>query len=352
MPETPLPQPLPTSATPEATDMPAPTRRRLQDLFTPAQIRTLTRRSDAWGAWAVGSTWAVIGGALALAAWHPAWWTVLLAVVVVAGRQLSLAILQHEASHGTLFRTRVINEFVGEWLCARPVWQNLHKYRQHHFRHHTRTGTDEDPDLSLHENFPVSPASLRRKLLRDITGQTGLKTVYGLVLMDAGILKWTVSNEVEWLPQEGRTRTDQVVTALRNMAPMLAVNGVLWGLCALAGHAWVYGLWVLAFITPLPLFIRIRSIAEHGCLERTPDMFLNTRTTRAGWLARATVAPVHVNYHLEHHVMASVPWQTLPLMHRWLRERQVLGDAPTYLEVLKLAGSGGPHGPADTRISP
>ena len=40
----------------------------------------------------------------------------------------------------------------------------------------------------------------------------------------------------------------------------------------------------------LPLFVRIRSIAEHGCLPRSPDMFLNTRTTQAGWLARMTVA--------------------------------------------------------------
>jgi fatty acid desaturase len=101
--------------------------------------------------------------------------------------------------------------------------------------------------------------------------------------------------------------------------------------------------WVLAFLTLLPLFIRIRSIAEHGCLERTPDMFRNTRTTRAGWLARMTVAPVNVNYHLEHHVMASVPYYRLPQMHQWLRAKEALPEAPGYLDVLTLASSGQPR---------
>ena len=86
--------------------------------------------------------------------------------------------------------------------------------------------------------------------------------------------------------------------------------------------------------------VLIRSIAEHGCLARSPDMFRNTRTTRAGWLARMTVAPIHVNYHMEHHLMASVPYYRLPLMHGWLRARTELPTPPGYLDVMRLASSG------------
>lgn len=325
------------TATPDV--LPAPTRRRLNELFTREQIAQLTARSDWRGAWAIASTWLVIAGAFAMAARWPNPLTIVLALIIIAGRQLCLAILQHEGSHGTLFKTRWMNDVVTDWLCARPVWQNLRKYRAHHLVHHTKTGTDLDPDLSLHVDYPVTRRSLTRKMLRDITGLTGLKTIYGLILMDAGVIKWTVSNHIERLPRNGRRWYHYVGSALKNMAPVLLANGVLWGVLALSGHAWLYGLWVLAFITPLPLFVRIRSIAEHGCLERTPDMFLNTRTTRAGWLARMTVAPVHVNQHLEHHVMASVPYYRLPLMHRMLRERQALPEPPTYWQVLKLAGS-------------
>jgi len=327
-----------TSATP--TDLPAVTKRRLKDLFTREQMAALTARSDLWGAWAVASTWGVIAAAFAALAYWPNPLTFVAVMAVLGGRQLALAILQHEGSHGTLFKTRWLNDVLTDWLCARPIWQNLPKYKVHHLGHHTKTGTSDDPDISLHEDYPVTRQSLMRKMLRDIVGLTGLKLVYGLIMMDAGVFKWTVANHIVRLPQEGRTLTERIVTTVRNMAPMLITNGVLWGILAATGHAWLYWAWALAFLTFLPLFIRIRSIAEHGCLDRSPDMFRNTRTTKAGWLARATVAPVNVNFHMEHHLMASVPFHRLPLMHQWLSAKTDVPEPPGYLAVLTLASSG------------
>lgn len=326
------------TATP--TDLPAVTKRRLKDLFTREQMNVLTARSDLWGAWAVGSTWSVIALAFAALARWPNALTFVVVMAVLGGRQLALAILQHEGSHGTLFKSRWANDVLTDWLCARPIWQNLPKYKVHHLGHHTKTGTNQDPDISLHEDYPVTRQSLMRKMLRDITGLTGAKLVFGLVMMDMGVFKWTVANNVERLPQEGRTLTERLTTTLRNMGPMLITNGVLWGILAATGHAWLYWAWVLAFLIFLPLFVRIRSIAEHGCLDRSPDMFRNTRTTRAGWLARITVAPVNVNFHMEHHLMASVPYHRLPQMHTWLRERTDVPEPPSYLEVLQLASAG------------
>ncbi len=327
------------SATPDAAQMPAPTRRRLKDLFTPAQLAVLTARSDVRGAWAIASTWGVIAAAFAVLAVWPNVFTFLLASAVIAGRQLCLAILQHEGSHGTLFQNRWANDVLTDWLCARPIWQNLPKYKVHHLGHHTRTGTEADPDISLHAGYPITPRSLMRKVLRDLSGITGLKLVYGLFMMDAGVFKWTVANHIERLPQAGRTWGERTATTARNMAPMLVTNVALWSCLAATGHAWLYWAWVVAYMNFLPLFVRIRSIAEHGCLARTPDMFLNTRTTRAGWLARMTVAPVHVNFHMEHHVMASVPFYRLPQMHQWLRAQAEVPEPPGYLDVLKLASS-------------
>jgi len=321
-------------------DLPAVTKRRLKDLFTREQMAVLTARSDLWGAWAIASTWGVIALAFAsLAHWpHPL--TFVLVMTVLGGRQLALAILQHEGSHGTLFKTRWLNDVLTDWLCARPIWQNLPKYKVHHLGHHTKTGTELDPDISLHEDYPVTRRSLLRKVLRDISGLTGLKLVFGLAMMDAGVFKWTVANHIERLPQAGRTLGERIGTTVRNMAPMLITNGLLWGVLAATGHAWLYSAWVLAFLFVLPLFVRIRSIAEHGCLDRSPDMFRNTRTTRAGWLARMTVAPVNVNYHMEHHLMASVPYHRLPLMHAWLRDKTEAPQPPDYMAVLRLASSG------------
>jgi fatty acid desaturase len=316
-----------------------PKRLRPADLFTREELAHLTTRSDWRGAWAIASTWFVIGTALAVLARWPNALTFIAALIVIGGRQLCLGILQHDASHRTLFHTRWLNDTLADWLCARPIWLDLGRYRTHHHVHHTQTGTDADTDITLCDGFPVTRASLARKLLRDVLGLTGLKTIYGHMLMDAGLIRWTVASDVVRLPTQGLRVHQLVGRALRQMAPTLLTNALLWAVLALSGHAWLYGVWVLAYLSTLPLFMRIRSIAEHACLARTPDVWHNTRTTRAGWLARMTVAPLHVNHHLAHHLMASVPYHRLPQMHRLLQARVQLPPAPGYLDVLKLASS-------------
>jgi fatty acid desaturase len=262
-----------------------------------------------------------------------------LGFVVLAGRHLGLAILHHEAAHRSLFRTRWLNEFIGDWVCARPIWNDVKKYRAHHFVHHRKTNQPEDPDRSLVAPFPTSRASLARKFVRDLLGLTGLKYLLGRALMDAGVLKWTVASDLVWLPREGRSWWSYPAQFAKNAGGMLLVNGALLAVCWGLGHTWLYAVWVLSYITPFPLFLRIRSLAEHACTEATTDMFLNTRTTRAGFLARATVAPIRVNYHVEHHVLPGVPYYRLPLMHRMLRERGAVQAPPSYLDVLRTVSS-------------
>ena len=53
-------------------------------------------------------------------------------------------------------------------------------------------------------------------------------------------------------------------------------------------------------------------MAEHAGTQVSNSALTNTRTTKAGWLARAFVAPIRVNYHMEHHLMAAVPFFKLP----------------------------------------
>jgi fatty acid desaturase len=320
----------------------SPPRTRPSDVFTRDELAALAAHSDAAGAWAVGSTWAVIALTFAaLARWpHPA--TFALAVVVLGGRQLALSILMHEAAHRTLFRSRWCSDVLADWLCARVMWNDVARYRKHHLKHHTHAGTDLDPDRSLVEAFPTSRASLARKLLRDLAGITGLRRIVGLVLMDLGVLEYTVAGDARRRPRGGRTTLDYVREGARRMSGVALANAALAGVLAATGHAWLYWAWVAAYMTTFSAFLRIRSLAEHACTGRGPDVLVNTRTTRAGLLARATVAPVRVNFHLEHHLLVGVPYFRLPRMHRMLRERGVLEGACVvqgYPGVLKLAAS-------------
>jgi fatty acid desaturase len=311
--------------------------RGLKGLFTPAEIANVTARSDLMGAWVLFGNWLAIAACFWAMAHFDSVWVYVLGTCLIAGRQLGLGILQHEGAHGTLFKTRWLNDVLTDWLCARPVWQHLHKYRKHHIKHHTNTGLDADPDISLHAEFPVSKFSMTRKLLRDVSGLTGLKTMVALLMMDLGLIEWTVANKAHHISQRGRPWWDYPRSLLRNIYGMLITNAALFSVLYASGHPELYAFWVLAFLTALPLFIRIRSIAEHGCMQRGPNVLTNTRTTRANWLARITVAPHHVNFHKEHHLMASVPCYRLPQLHTLLRKKGLVNEPESYWDVIKLA---------------
>lgn len=317
------------------------TRIAISDLFTRDEITELTTKSDLHGGWAVFSTWAVTGGTFAAVAgfWEylPNWGKLLLcvaALIILAGRQLALAIIMHDASHQSLFKTKWLNDTLTDWLCARPIWNDLHKYRGHHLRHHSKTSTVDDPDLSLVIGFPTTKKSLMRKFIRDLSGVTGFKFAVGRVLMDVEKMEWTVSNDRRWISQEGRRWFDYPKTFLKNSGGAIVTNAALFSALWASGHPKLYALWVLAYLTPFPLFLRVRSMAEHAGMETSHSALTNTRTTKAGYIARALVAPIHVNFHKEHHLMATVPYFKLPQMHQMLRNKGHVEEAPTYWQVL------------------
>jgi len=146
-----------------------------KEYLTKAEIRRLAGRSDLMGTALIAHCWAVIFGAVALFAWYPSVVTFVLAVMLIGSRQLGFAILLHESAHRALFRTGWLNEWAGQWLCARPIMAEMTSYRTYHLIHHKFTQTEKDPDLPLSAKFPTTRASLVRKFKRDLTGQTGYK---------------------------------------------------------------------------------------------------------------------------------------------------------------------------------
>ncbi|MBS4045447.1 MAG: fatty acid desaturase family protein [Alphaproteobacteria bacterium] len=282
------------------------------------------------GAWLVLHAWALIIGAMALFVWLPNPLTFLLAVMVIGGRQLGLAILMHDAAHGLLFKTRRLNEVAGQWLCAYPVGTDLHLYRPYHLKHHRHTQQADDPDLVLSAPFPISRTSLKRKIWRDITGNTGVTRRKQQIMMTWGEAGLT------WAERWSRLKQGGVVG-------FVITNALLWLAMSAVGLWWLYpALWLLPLLTWYQLVSRIRNIAEHAVVPDNDDPLRNTRTTYANPLARLLLAPYWVNYHLEHHLLLSLPCWKLPAAHRLLLGkglREQMEVQAGYLDVLKLAAS-------------
>ncbi len=301
---------------------------RWRDALSPEELASLKTLHD-WRSWfSITLNWGIVAATFALVAAWPNVFTILLALLLIGGRQLGFAVFMHEASHGTLLRERRWNDWAGNWLCAFPVWGDLAPYRPYHLQHHAMTWTGKDPDVSLATPFPITRASLWRKVWRDLSGQTGWKRARFTLRRDLGL-------------SQGKVQRRNGSGWQRLMGP-LVTNAVLLALLTLAGHPALYLLWIVAWLTTYSLVMRIRSIAEHSMPSDPSNEMGNTRTTRARWWERLFLAPNGVNYHLEHHLLISVPHYHLARMHRLLRERGALDDAllaPSYWSVLDAASS-------------
>ncbi len=293
----------------------------LSDYASAEEMRPLLARSDWLAGWMTSFNLAVMAAAFAL----PALWlnplTVLLAVLLLGGRQLGLAVLYHDCAHQVLFKSRWLNDAFGTWLFGGLMNTSLARYRAYHLDHHRHAGTERDPDLGLASAYPAEPASLRRKLTRDLTGRTGLKDVRRQI------------KSFGWP---------------RN-APFLASHGVMLGLLALAGAPWAYALWWLAYLVVYQVVTRIRFMSEHGVAVNrlSADVRENTATTLVSWWERLLIGPNFVNYHLEHHLQAGVPCYRLRRFHGLLKERGFFGACAKpegcfsngYLHVLRKAAA-------------
>jgi len=320
-------------------------RQRLAELLGEETIKNLHERSDSMGWYAIVTCWLSIGALLAVAAMSLhllAWWAVPIvagSLFLLGGRILGLAILTHESAHRTLFANASLNDRVGEWLCAAPVYLDLVKYRKHHAQHHVHTGLEKDVDLPLIEGFPTTRRSMIRKIMRDLSGQTGIKSLIGLAMMNAGIIRWNVAGVAEKMPDRPKTMGGLLRNFFVNSRQTLIFHAAFLALTIAIGHVEVFALWWASYLFAYPFCIRVRAIAEHAVTERSGDMLKNTRTTRAGPLTRALFAPFHVNFHIEHHALVSVPWWQLPELHRLLQDIRALPKPPTYWQVIKIASA-------------
>jgi len=136
------------------------------DALSRAEIQELVTHRDLQSWLSVAINWGTIFASMAMVAAWPNPLTIALALLLIGTRQLGMAILMHDAAHRALFSNRKLNDWVGNWLCAYPVWTDVAPYRPYHLKHHAKNYTADDPDIGLVLPFPVtrdSPAGSASK---------------------------------------------------------------------------------------------------------------------------------------------------------------------------------------------
>lgn len=312
------------------------------------------------------------------------------AIVVIGASQHQFGGAIHEGTHHILFANRRLNEMASDWLGAFPIMTTTYHYRLHHLAHHQFVNDPErDPDISqLHESdhwldFPLTHmeilwALLKQLWLPNLFRYTIIRAKYSsmggghnpyadpnnpgtvrplragilfavgapaivipLILYNQALavaivlpLLWAVVVGILWmLPDKAYPGTRLApVTPIRWLGiSRVTYLAILYGALSAVqlagwGNAWGYFglLWLVPLFTTFPLFMILRQWVQHGNADR--GRYTNTRVFLAGPMVRYAVFPWGMDYHLPHHMVASVPHYNLKKLHEAL-----LGD-PEYAE--------------------
>jgi fatty acid desaturase len=244
--------------------------------------------------------------------------------------QNRLFILHHEAAHRVLFPNRRLNDLIGITLIGWLTFgTGSHGYRLGHINHHRDEFGPKEPDFLLYALYPVSRASMRRKLTRDATGISAFRIVRPR------------------FKRLGNTRHRRLTLMFIGGQALIAT--MFWT----AGHPWLYlFLWVVPWVFLYQVLNRLRAIAEHGGMTRSTDRRRASRHVRQTPLAQALLVPCNVGYHVAHHVDPTVPMHHLPRLHTALVEDGYITEDlvwPSYRNLWQaLAAGPGPLNPAVT----
>src|SRR5688572_15567254 len=243
--------------------------------------------------------------------------------MLIGTRQHALFVIAHDAAHYLLYQRRWLNDAVGR-ICATVQGLSMCTYRVIHRLHHNNLYGELDPDTALHGGYPRGKAYLVKKLLKDLSGLTAWKT-YAYFLGGAPGLN--IATNVAIRPLDDTSAT--LKSAARNDRNLVIVFHVaLLAVMAWSGYLVQYlVLWVLPLVTVVQAILRLRAIAEHGATTDFSSPLTAARTNLgAAWL-KWLIFPHQVNYHIEHHLYASVPHYNLPRLHREMAARGVLEGA-------------------------
>jgi fatty acid desaturase len=307
-----------------------------------------------------------------------------LAITAIGALQHQLAGLAHEGAHHILFRNRYQNELASDWLCMFPLLTTTHHYRLQHLAHHQFVNDPErDPDLSQLQasghwlTFPLTKRQLCRALARQLwpprlmrfmrvrarfnaVGSAhspylrrgwkpsrlpvlvGVGYLVGLIGLLAALVRegdaiaLAVWPAVAWLgmvlfylllPERlyHQTRIHSTISprwmSVGRLTHTSAVfAGLAWITRATGEWAALYYLllWIVPAFTALSFFMILRQLVQHGNAGR--GWLTNTRVFFLRPLIRFSVFPIGQDYHLPHHLFATVPHYRLPELHEILLE--------------------------------
>ena len=271
------------------------------------KLRHLTRRSDIRGllhSLGILALWGSTATATILLWQRELWGWMVLALFVHGTFYTFSGAAFHELTHGTVFASRWLNKlFLG--IFAFLALQNSVFFKESHTRHHACTLHGAcDGEVVLPDRFTLW-SYLRIAIINPI----------GALEQVRNIIRYSFGRIVgEWrtacFPDPGAAEARSLIRWSRVL---------LVGHLAIAAVAVVTGMWLLPVLFTFGRFYGdwlhwlVNTTQHAGLRSNIPDWRICSRTYYAGPLVRFLYW--NMNYHIEHHTFAAVPFFRLRELH-------------------------------------
>lgn len=227
---------------------------------------------------------------------------IVISIILIGTAQHGMTIVAHEAAHGLLFPSKVLNNFIGRWWFAAPVLLPYSLYRIRHLQHHQFASRVEDTK----EFYRTDISGLRLPL----------ELAKSLFLLDyfqqvSSVLK--------------RGATDRILSShgiLYDVFSILASQIIISAVFYILTENFLMNyilFWLYPNLSINLLAGKLRSIVEHKPINSECECsdsiyYLNTRSqyTRsvdASLIERILFSKLNFHYHTVHHMYPTISYQ-------------------------------------------
>jgi fatty acid desaturase len=286
----------------------------------PARLKELTRRDDLRGAFQAFGHLLLLLITAALTWWFfsRGIWVGFALGLFAHGTVYSFlaGLATHELAHGTVFRTRWLNEQFLRFYSL-ISWFNFHDYRMSHTYHHLYTLHPRgDREVVLPSNPSLHPLFILQLLTFNLVGARGEPYAYPIVQNVRGILKTAFAGRFTkpWLEDVYADQPEARKKSIAWARLLVAFN------VALIAVSVVFRLWPLLLLVSVAPFIAnwlryfVGSPMHTGLRDNVNDFRLCVRTVKLDPFSQFLYW--RMNWHLEHHMFAAVPCYNLKSLSR------------------------------------
>ncbi|MEM7058656.1 MAG: fatty acid desaturase [Pseudomonadota bacterium] len=268
-------------------------------IIEPRVLRDLMQRSDLRGAIQAGSHFGaiILTGTLLWTTWGT-WWAV--PILILHGTLINFLYAgQHELSHGTPFKTKWLNVWVGRLIGFLMFYPRDFDFIQHMAHHKWTQDWSRDGELAR------EPYTLKSYLMWFLGPSYWQSRISRIFRLARGVVV------------EPYIQQDQQAKVIREARIHLGLYGLI-AIVSLSMGTWAAVILWVAPMLATKMVHQLQNTIEHLGLSHEDNIMENTRSTRTNAVMRWMCW--NMQYHTAHHAFPSVPFHSLKSLNQEMTE--------------------------------